>query len=226
VGGRKVYPVAQIKRLLEACGRLRPPYPDAEHSDIWRVPLVGRGIGGRREVLIDRSSLPLIEGGWCICGGMRADTGKDAYVMFWSPLMKQHRPLRRLIAEVTDDRFQVGHRNDDPLDCRRANLVVTTVAEKCYRNRKIESVNGKPVSSQFKGVSWNKNAKKWIAMIRCGGTTRYLGLYVREEDAARAYDEAAGDLFGEHARLNFPASQETTPANDGPSDATAQREAA
>ena len=41
-------------------------------------------------------------------------------------------------------------------------------------------------------------------MIRCGGTARYLGLHELEEDAARAYDCAARELFDEHARVNFP----------------------
>lgn len=79
-----------------------------------------------------------------------------------------------------------------------------TAAQRSYRNRKITSVNGKPVTSEFKGVSWSKQGKKWVAMIHGGGTARYLGLYVREEEAALAYDRAARDRFGEHARLNFP----------------------
>ena len=209
-GGRRVYPTAGIKRLLEACGRLRPPYPDPATADVWRVPLVGRGIGGRREVLIDASSLPLIAGGWCIANGMRVETEKDAYVSLYSPGAKQCVPLRRLIAGVTDDGLQVGHGNDDALDCRRANLVVGTVAQRTYRKRKIASVNGQPTTSQFKGVSWHKRGGKWIAMIHGGGKARYLGLYAREEDAARAYDDAARELYGDHARLNLPDASEAT----------------
>jgi hypothetical protein len=204
VDGRKVYPFARIKRLLEACGRLRPPYPDPARANVWRVPLVGRGTGGRKEALIDGSSLPLIERGWCAMGGTRDESGKDAYVSLWSPATKQYWPLRRLVAGVTDEDLQVGHRNDDPLDCRRANLVVATAAQRSYRNRKIASINGQPTTSQFKGVSWHKGGGKWMAMIHQGGTARYLGLLEREEDAARAYDRAARELFGEHARLNFP----------------------
>jgi hypothetical protein len=220
---RGVYPVCRIKCLLEECGRLRPPYADPTSAGLWRVPLVGRGIGGRKEALIDASSLPLIEGGWCMVSGMRSETGKDAYVSLWSLVTRQYIPLRRLVAGVTDDLLQVGHGNDDALDCRRANLVVTTVAQRCYRKRKIQSVNGKPVSSQFKGVSWHKGGGKWIAMIHCGGTTRYLGLHAREEDAARAYDCAARELFGDHARFNFP---DSMPRDGTAPHAAVQRDAA
>ena len=46
--GRKVYPLTEIERLLEVCGRLRPPYPDPQLANVWRVPLFGRGMRGRR----------------------------------------------------------------------------------------------------------------------------------------------------------------------------------
>jgi hypothetical protein len=200
-GGRTVYPVARIKRLLEACGRLRAPRPDPERPDVWRVPLFGRGRRGPA-VLVDASSLPLIESGWCAINGARAETEADAYVAVWSPATKDRRPLRRLVAGVADEGLEVYHHNGDPLDCRRANLVVATPAQRTYRKRKIAFVNGKPTTSQYKGVSWGRG--KWVAMIHCGGTARYLGRHAREEDAAIAYDRAARELFGEHARLNFP----------------------
>lgn len=55
-------------------------------------------------------------------------------------------------------------------------------------------------SSVYLGVSWNGRNRKWIAQI----AGRYLGSFVDEADAARAYDAAARELFGEFAFLNSP----------------------
>ena len=43
-----------------------------------------------------------------------------------------------------------------------------------------------------------------MAYIKKDGVMRSLGHFEDEIDAAEARDEAARELFGEHARLNFP----------------------
>jgi hypothetical protein len=43
-------------------------------------------------------------------------------------------------------------------------------------------------------VSWYGPSSKWRALITVGGRTTWLGLYENEEDAARAYQRAAGSL--------------------------------
>jgi len=58
--------------------------------------------------------------------------------------------------------------------------------------------------SKHKGVSWNKNSKKWVAHIGYNYKIEHLGSFRKEDDAARAYDLAATKLFGEFAYLNFP----------------------
>lgn len=59
-------------------------------------------------------------------------------------------------------------------------------------------------ASGYRGVSWHRGAGKWQTSISVGGKTRGLGLYADKIEAAKAYDRAALEAFGEFAVLNFP----------------------
>jgi hypothetical protein len=72
-------------------------------------------------------------------------------------------------------------------------------------------------TSRFKGVSWNKRSNRWTANIRKNRKSIYLGTFVSEEDAAKAYDAAARQLFGEFANGNFP-EESSNHATSDPSD--------
>jgi hypothetical protein len=109
-----------------------------------------------------------------------------------------------VILGVVGEGLNVRHRNGDPLDCRRANLVVRTVEQRTRNMQKAKSIKGRPTSSRFKGVYWNQGMKRWYASIRVDGKARHLGRFGDEIAAGLAYDEAARLWFGEHARLNFP----------------------
>ena len=89
------------------------------------------------------------------------------------------------------------HSNGNGLDNRRANLRPATVTQ--------NSANQRPrrgTSSRYKGVRWCKKSRKWRAGIKVNGRERHLGLFTSEEDAARAYNEAALGAWGEYAYLN------------------------
>jgi hypothetical protein len=57
-------------------------------------------------------------------------------------------------------------------------------------------------TSIFKGVSWFRYAGKWRAFIKVRGDQKYIGSYDNEEEAARAYDNAAISEFGKFALTN------------------------
>lgn len=91
---------------------------------------------------------------------------------------------------------QVDHRNSNGLDCRRGNLRLSTQTQNMQsRRRKFSS------RTPYKGIHYRNGL--WEAAIRSGGRSRYLGRFCSAEDAARAYDAAARESFGEFARTNF-----------------------
>ncbi len=59
-------------------------------------------------------------------------------------------------------------------------------------------------TSGFRGVIRHKIDGIWRAQIRGRGNRVYLGLFTDPIEAAKAYDQAARELHGDSARLNFP----------------------
>ena len=96
--------------------------------------------------------------------------------------------------------FVVDHINRNTLDNRRANLRIATLGQNAMNSRR----RGKTGGSKYKGVSWDKNAKNWRAMIHVNRRAMYLGGFDDEVEAAKAYDRAAKKECGEFAKLNFP----------------------
>lgn len=96
---------------------------------------------------------------------------------------------------------KIDHIDGNGLNCVRSNLRVATMSQNQWNKRKGRSGSS---TSRYKGVDWHRLGKKWRARIVQYRVSRHLGLFVSEEDAARAYDAAARRLFGEFAALNFP----------------------
>ena len=93
----------------------------------------------------------------------------------------------------------VDHKSRNKLDNTRENLRNATHAENMRNKSKQHGV-----SSRFLGVSYCKKSRKWCACIWVEGRNLSLGFFTDEVEAARAYDRAAVEHFGEFARLNFP----------------------
>jgi hypothetical protein len=94
----------------------------------------------------------------------------------------------------------VDHINHNGLDNRRANLRLATAEQNSWNRRK----NPGNFTSKYKGVSWNKLARKWQARIAHKQKWIVIGFFDDEQSAAKAYDKKAAELFGEFACLNFP----------------------
>lgn len=98
--------------------------------------------------------------------------------------------------------IKIDHVNNDSLDNRLANLRLATKSQNRANSQKHRHRAGRPTSSRYKGVSWSRVQGKWVATIRPQTGWQYLGRYDREEDAARAYNAAAIEAFGEFAQIN------------------------
>lgn len=103
-------------------------------------------------------------------------------------------PMHQLILGGSPD-----HKDHNGLNNQRENLRPASQSQNLMNMSKTTS----PTSSKFKGVCWHKKAQKWMASIKLHGHIKYLGLFDVEEDAAKAYDIAAQNLFGEFANPNF-----------------------
>lgn len=150
-------------------------------------------------VLVDEADLDLVSGyAWRATRHRR--TGK-VYIQSWHAGAEVF--LHRLIAN-TPDGLDTDHANNNSLDNRRSNLRPATRSENNSNREKQATHAGKPTTSRFKGVHWDREKRKWRAAIRVGGRQIRLGRFDDEIEAARAYDRALVAQWPEHARVNFP----------------------
>jgi len=109
----------------------------------------------------------------------------------------RHLYLHRVIMNLDKSSLRVDHINGNGLDNRKANLRLATQAQNC------QNCIGRKGTSRYKGVSFDKSTGKWVAQIQVNKRKQHLGSFVDEIDAARRYDKAAVECFGEFAKTNF-----------------------
>jgi hypothetical protein len=107
-----------------------------------------------------------------------------------------HSFMHRFVMNVMDD-MQVDHKFGDRLDNRKNNLRICTNAQNQH-NSSIQKNN----KSGYKGVSWHKKSKKWKAKMQFSGRDIHLGYFICPIEAAKAYNKAAIENYGEFAWLN------------------------
>ena len=95
---------------------------------------------------------------------------------------------------ITHDNWPefIDHLNGDPSDNRLCNLRAATRIEN-NKNAGIRRDN----TSGIVGVYWQKQSKKWMAVISSEGKSKYLGLYENKEAAivARKTAEKYFDFY-------------------------------
>ncbi len=105
--------------------------------------------------------------------------------------------MHRFILGLVDEKVHVDHGNGNTLDNQKHNIRGCTHKDN-VRNRGIT----KRSTCGYKGVFYEKAAKKWRAQLNKDGKKIHLGLFEFIEDAAKAYNAAALIHHGEFARIN------------------------
>lgn len=136
---------------------------------------------------------------WCAATKKRKDGKESIFYAICCGGEYGRIRMHRLIMK-TPKELEVDHKDGDGLNNQKHNLRNCTRLQNCI-NQGIQRTNKK--SSKYRGVLWN-GKRGWRVQIQFKSTVYYLGYFVYEENAAKAWDKKAKELFGEFARLNFP----------------------
>jgi len=93
----------------------------------------------------------------------------------------------------------IDHKDRNPLNNCRDNLREATKSQNMANSKR--ALNN---TSGYNGVHFSKCKYKWVAQIGFNNTRKHLGYFNTPEEAAKAYDKAAKQYFGEFAFFNFP----------------------
>lgn len=106
--------------------------------------------------------------------------------------------MHRLIMGVCwQHRVGVDHKDGNGLNNQRHNLRI------CDTSTNLHGVmRGPRGTSQYRGVSWSKSAKRWEVRLSVRGKRIVIGYYESETEAASAYDAAKLHLIGPDCQLS------------------------
>jgi len=187
----------QVAKLLsghtKSCGCLLRPLIDLARLNPGEVPLHGKKAAGRVALVDDADYDLVMQFRWHIHEGTHVP-GQLPPV----PYAKTSTGSGPLYMHTLITGFaRVDHIDHDGLNNQRHNLREATKGQNAA-NERLRPAR----SSRYRGVFWQAN--RWVAKLGVNGGQRYLGRFVNEEDAARAYDAAALESWGEYANPNFP----------------------
>jgi hypothetical protein len=111
---------------------------------------------------------------------------------------KKHKLLlmHRVILNPPSD-LCIDHINHNKIDNQKKNIRI------CNGHENARNAVHVGKTSNYLGVYYDMENKKYKAQIKINGCKTHIGRYIYPEEAARAYDKMALLHFGEFANLNF-----------------------
>lgn len=133
---------------------------------------------------------------------------KSIYLQDGEEIFVDDEDYERVNQHIWHKSFNGNHRMIMNSDSKHLNSFIIPKSFQMVKNnnftRKNLTTNGNKVrwtkakfnnSSKYKGVSWDKENKKWYAKIRVGGKMKNLGRYNDEDEAALAYNNAVNEYW-------------------------------
>ena len=150
---------------------------------------------GKYTIVDDEDYEYLNQWKWCISAdgyAIRTTQHKNEKGRYTSIAIRIHRVVMNAPVGL-----HVDHINRDKTDNRKCNLRICTNAEN-LRNATLHSKN----KSGYRGVCWHRITGKWVTQITVDSKKKFIGYFVCPIEAAKAYNKAAIQYFGEFANLN------------------------
>lgn len=130
--------------------------------------------------------------------------GRSEYAVSSIKIENKYKQFRmhRMILSISDPKVFVDHIDGNGLNNTKANLRLATHKQNSRNYSKLFSTN----TSGFRGVRFDKRqkTKPWKCTIKFENKNVHLGYFISAEEAAKAFDKAAKELFGEFCgKLNY-----------------------
>jgi hypothetical protein len=163
--------------------------PSETEVDYVAIPLRRRDGSIRAWTVVDFDDFESVSKyRWCLSRGYAVRNSPRTDENGRRPLILLHREILGLPRKAEVEKGD--HENRNRLDNRKNNLRVVNSAGNAQNK-------GKPsnTSSNHRGVSWHRGAKKWRAHVCPSGKFVHVGYFDNEEDAAQAAREARRRLM-------------------------------
>ena len=174
--------------------------PTLSHYIFWYIFLI---IGTMKEIKLSQNKIALVDDedfeylsqfSWQVAkSGHILRAKRTAWVNGAKVSIYMHREILN-----APKGQEIDHHDTNGLNNQRYNLRFTSRS-----GNRANTVKNKGCYSEYKGVTWNKRAKKWIAQLTFNYCHINMGYFQTEQAAALSYDAKAKELFGVFANLNF-----------------------